>query len=86
MIYYIEYSRERQKLQSFLPYPDSQRSEVQAYALQREKELSRLPGGLQLEIVILEADSEATIRNTHARYFDNLFDVRTLKQSLATAK
>jgi hypothetical protein len=39
--------------------------------LKREIELSRLPGGLKLEIVMLEADSEATIRNTHSRYFGN---------------
>ena len=71
MIYYIEYSREEQKMLSFLPYPESERAAAQAHALKREIELSRLPGGLKLEIVMLEADSEATIRNTHSRYFGN---------------
>jgi hypothetical protein len=69
MIYYIEYSREHRKTLSFLTYPEAERSIAQAYALKREIELSRLPGGLRLEIVILEADSEATIRNSHKRYF-----------------
>ncbi len=73
MIYYIEYSREQQKLLSLLTYPESDRALAQAYALKREIELSRLPGGLKLEIVMLEADSEATIRNTHSRYFGNPF-------------
>jgi hypothetical protein len=71
MIYYIEYSREEQKTLSFLPYPESERAAAQAHALAREKELTRLPGGLKMEIVMLEADSEATIRNTHSRYFGN---------------
>jgi hypothetical protein len=75
MIYYIEYIREQQKTVSFLSYSESERSSVQAHALQREKELSRLPGGLKMEIVMLEADSEATIRNTHSRYFDNPFSI-----------
>lgn len=74
MIYYIEYSREQQKLQSMLTYPESERAVAQAHALQREIELSRLPGGLKMEIVMLEADSEATIRNTHSRYFGGPFN------------
>jgi hypothetical protein len=75
MIYYIEYSREQQKTLSFLPYLDSERIAAQAHALQRERELSRLPGGLKMEIVMLEADSESTIRNTHSRYFGNPLDM-----------
>lgn len=73
MIYYIEYSREEQKMLSFLPYPESEKAAAQAHALKREIELSRLPGGLKLEIVMLEADSESKIRNTHSRYFGNPF-------------
>jgi hypothetical protein len=73
MIFYIEYSREQQKLLSLLTYPESERAIAQAHALKREIELSRLPGGLKLEIVMLEADSEAAIRNTHARYFGDPF-------------
>lgn len=69
MIYYIEYSREQQKTLSFLSYAENERAAAQAHALKREIELSRLPGGLKMEIVMLEADSEATIRNTHSRYF-----------------
>ncbi len=71
MIYYIEYSRESKKLLSLKPFDESQRAEAQAYALARELDLSRQ--GLQLEIVLLEADSEATIRNTHPRYFGDPF-------------
>lgn len=83
MIYYIEYSREQQKMLSFLPYPDSQRSEAQAHALKREIELSRLPGGLTLEIVMLEADNESTIRQTHSRYFDSQLDAEAFNLSTA---
>ena len=71
MIYYIEYSRERQQLLSLKPFEEANRVDAQAYALSRELELSRQ--GLQLEIVLLEADSEATIRNTHPRYFGDPF-------------
>jgi hypothetical protein len=71
MIFYIEYSREQQKTLSYLKFADEDRGVAQAHALKREIELSRLPGGLKLEIVMLEADSEATIRNTHSRYFGN---------------
>ncbi len=74
MIYYIEYSRERQELISLLSYPEADRALVQAHALKREIEESRLPGGLKLEIVMLEADSESTIRKTHSRYFGSQLD------------
>ena len=71
MIYYVEYDRDNQKLRDLKPFAETDRAKAQAHALARELELSRL--GLQLEIVLLEADSEATIRNTHARYFGNPF-------------
>ena len=71
MIYYIEYSREQQQLLSIKPFAESDRSAAQAHALARELELSSQ--GLQMEIVLLEADSEATIRNTHPRYFGDPF-------------
>jgi hypothetical protein len=69
MIYYVEYSREQQKTLSFKSFPESERSFAQAHALSREIELSRQ--NLQLEIVLLEASNEATVRNTHPRYFGN---------------
>lgn len=71
MIYYIEYSREQQQLLSLKPFAESDRSRAQAHALARELALSLQ--GLQMEIVLLEADSEATIRNTHPRYFGDPF-------------
>ena len=71
MIYYIEYSREQQQLLSIKPFAESDRSEAQAHALARELEWSSQ--GLPMEIVLLEADSEATIRNTHPRYFGDPF-------------
>jgi hypothetical protein len=73
MIFYIEYSREQQKTLSYLKFADSDRAIAQAHALKREIELTRLPGGLKLEIVMLEAPLESTIRNTHPRYFGNPF-------------
>jgi hypothetical protein len=69
MIYYIEYSREQQKTLSFKSYQESDRMLAEAHALKREIELSRQ--NLQLEIVLLQAGSESTIRNTHPRYFGN---------------
>jgi hypothetical protein len=83
MIYYIEYSREEQKLKSLLTYPETDRALAQAHALKREIELSRQPGGLTLEIVMLGAESESAIRKTHSRYFGSQLDADAL--NLATA-
>ncbi len=71
MIYYIEYDRDSQKLRELKAFAETDRTKAQAHALARELELSRQ--GMQLEIVLLEADSEATIRNTHPRYFGDPF-------------
>jgi hypothetical protein len=73
MIFYIEYSREQQKTLSYLKFADEDRGVAQAHALKREIEESRLPGGLNLEIVMLQATLESTVRNTHPRYFGNPF-------------
>ena len=55
MIYYIEYSRECQQLLCLKPFDETNRVDAQAHALARVLELSRQ--GLQLEIVLVEADS-----------------------------
>jgi len=38
-------------------------------AMSRRFELERLPEYADMEIVVLSADSEATLRETHGRYF-----------------
>lgn len=38
-------------------------------AMRRRFELERLPEYADMEIVVLSADSEATLRKTHGRYF-----------------
>ena len=73
MIYYVEYDRSSQKLRELKAFSETERAQAQAHALARELEFSRQ--GLQLEIVLLEADSEATIRNTHPRYFGDPFSM-----------
>jgi len=37
--------------------------------MRRKFELERLPEYADMEIVVLSADSEATLRETHGRYF-----------------
>jgi len=38
-------------------------------AMRRRFELERIPGYADAEIVVLSADSEETLRETHGRYF-----------------
>ncbi len=71
MIFYIEYSRQKQQQQALKSYAESDRAQAQAHSLAREIELARQ--GIEMEIVLLEADSEATIRRTHPRYFGDPF-------------
>ena len=77
MIFLIEYNRREGKIVTFRQYPDSQRREAADARLEIELDLNRK--GVDHEVTLLEANSEADIRRTHSRYFE------TLREMLASA-
>ena len=76
MIFLIEYNRSSGKLISFESFGDAdwQRAEETRF----EKELSLNRAGIEHEVVLLEAESEAALRRTHRRYFEDLEQLATL--------
>ena len=70
MFFLIEYDRERGKIVTFHSFDDSEREEAEHSRLEKELELNRR--GVEHEVVILEAPTEAAVRRTHRRYFESL--------------
>jgi len=80
MIFLIEYNRPQGKLISFRSFPESERRIAEDARL--ELELDLLRRGIDHEVVILGAVSEAALRKGNRRYFE---DFETLLQSTANA-
>lgn len=76
MIFLIEYNRRRGKIINFESFDDKdwQRAEETRF----EKELVLNRAGIEHEVVLLEAESEAALRRTHRRYFEDLEQLATL--------
>lgn len=70
MLFLVEYDRSRGKLDSLQAFEASCRQ--QAADARLALELSLHNRGIEREVVILEAASEAAIRRTHGRYFKSL--------------
>jgi hypothetical protein len=73
MIFLIEYDRSRGELVTFEVFPDSEKRIAEDARLELELRLNRQ--GVDHEVVILEAESEAAVRRTHRRYFENLSEL-----------
>lgn len=73
MIFLIEYERNRGQIVSFREFDDSEQQQADEARLQMELELNRL--GTEREVILLEAATEAALRRTHRRYFENLTDL-----------
>lgn len=73
MQFLIEYDRDDGKIVSIRHYSDSDRSRAEVDRLKLELELRRL--GKEHEVVVLEANSEAALRKTHRRYFEDLAEL-----------
>ena len=73
MIFLIEYDRPRGRMITFKAFDDSERQKAQDERL--ELELALHHSGTEREVVILEAASEAAIRRTHRRYFEDLAEI-----------
>lgn len=70
MIFLIDYDRRRGQIVSLRKFSSSQQTEAADAQLKLELELNNK--GIRREIVLLEAASEAALRRTHRRYFENL--------------
>jgi hypothetical protein len=70
MRFLIEYDRDRGQLVTFRAFDDAEKQKAEDVRLAMELELNRC--GTQHEVVLLEAASEAALRRTHRRYFEDL--------------
>jgi hypothetical protein len=83
MIFLIEYDRRNAKLLYLQRYRDDERLSAQNDRIEREVTANRLR--LSREIVLLEAESEDTIRKTHARYFERIDSQETFDRLINNA-
>lgn len=63
----VVYDRSQARTLELRRFEEGERE--QAAAVRNERELREL-GNPQIEVVVFEAESEADLRRTHARYFD----------------
>jgi hypothetical protein len=70
VIFLIEYDRGSARRVGLQVFDDGERDA--ADALRASRELDILRSGLDHEVVVLEASSEAALRKTHSRYFDSI--------------
>jgi hypothetical protein len=78
MIFLIEYDRNKGEIVTLQKFDDFYRNQAENARLQKELDLNRL--GIEHEVVLLEAATEAALHRTHRRYFENLTQ---LEKSLA---
>ena len=67
VVFLIEYDRPTGTLVQFRKFDDSELQVAQEARFDLELRLNR--GGVQHEVVMLEAPSEEAVRHTHGRYF-----------------
>ena len=70
MLFLIEYDRQRGRLVTFRHFDDAQRQVAEDTRLELELALNR--SGIEHEVVLLEASTEAALRQSHRRYFEDL--------------
>jgi len=70
MVFLIEYERSRGQIVTFKMFQDSERRNAENSRLEMELEHNRL--GIEREVVLLEAATEAALRLTHRRYFEDI--------------
>jgi hypothetical protein len=73
MIFLIEYNRRKGKILKLKSFPASEQNTAENERLDRE--LSLIHSGLDHEVVLLEANSEEALRQTHRRYFESLVQI-----------
>jgi hypothetical protein len=75
MIFLIEYNRKEGQIVAFETFNDSERRNAESSRLEMELRLNRL--GIEHEVILLEAATEAALRRTHRRYFESLSQLAT---------
>lgn len=75
MIFLIDYDRQSGRIVSFTAFDDEKRLDAEKARLDLELRLNR--DGIEREVVLLEAASEAALRRTHRRYFEDLEGLTT---------
>lgn len=80
MIFLIEYNRSEGRIVTFRSFDDSQRREAENSRLEIELDLNRKEVGH--EVVLLEAESEDALRQTHRRYFEDLRQILSKKREI----
>jgi hypothetical protein len=73
VFFLIEYDRRSGRSVSIQTYQDSDRNEADRARLELELDLNRR--GVAHEVVLLEAENEAALRQTHGRYFYDLEEI-----------
>lgn len=81
MIFLIEYDKRRGELVSIKRFADTDRQLASDERLRLEIDLNGK--GVEREVVILEASSEAVIRRTHRRYFETLAEIAQPRRFLS---
>ena len=84
MIFLIEYDRTHGTLLQLKRFAPEE--SVEANQARLGLELERMGAGLEREIVILEAVSEAQLRKTHRRYFESINSLVDPNTPLPTRK
>lgn len=70
MIFLMDYHRASGSLVGMQAFPEDERATAERLRL--ELEIRLLRSGTEREVVLLEAESEAGLRRTHRRYFEDL--------------
>jgi hypothetical protein len=73
MIFLIEYDRRQGRLVSLKSFDESDRRSAEQARLELELRLNKLR--ITHEVVLLEAQSEYALRQTHRRYFETLSEL-----------
>lgn len=70
MIFLIEYNRQKGRIVKLDRFKDSDRLKAEQKRLKLELDLNRKK--IEHEVVLLEAEKESVLRQTHRRYFETL--------------
>ena len=76
MFFLIEYNREQGRIVTINSFEDSDREKAKESRLELELKLNL--GGINNEVVLLEAANEEAVRRTHRRYFENLTELTSV--------
>ena len=85
MIFLIEYNRPEGRIVSFSAFDKSEQAKAEDARLDLELDLNRR--GINHEVVLLEAASEAALLLTHRRYFEDARQIlRSIRERIERAR